>query len=70
MADLQSAGLGRVAGRAHRDYRPGGDAWPVARLGIPRLREQIQHEGVSQPDLDDALAALTWVSAAADRAAS
>jgi hypothetical protein len=47
-----------VAGRAHRDYQPGGGAWLVARLGIERLRGQIQHEGASQADLDDALAAL------------
>lgn len=58
VADLQRAGLGRVAGRAHRSYQPGGDAWLVARLGIERMRDQIQHEGASQDDLDAALAAL------------
>lgn len=56
--DLQRAGLGRVAGRGHRDYQPGGRAWVVARLGIERMRGHIQREGASQADLDDALAAL------------
>jgi len=55
---LQQAGLGRVAGRAHRTYQPGGDAWLAARLGIERLHDRIQHEGASQADLDDAVAAL------------
>src|SRR5712691_411168 len=55
---LQRAGLGRVAGRAHRSYQPGGDAWLAARLGIERLHDRIQHEGASQADLDDAVAAL------------
>lgn len=58
VADLQRAGLGRVAGRAHRDYQPGGNAWLVARLGIQRLRDQIHREGASQADLDKALTAL------------
>jgi SAM-dependent methyltransferase len=58
VTDLRRAGLGRVAGRAHRDYQPGGGAWLVARLGIERLRDQIQREGASQADLDNALAAL------------
>jgi SAM-dependent methyltransferase len=58
VTDLQRAGLGRAAGRAHRDYRPGGGAWLVARLGIERLRGHIQREGASQADLDHALAAL------------
>src|SRR5207248_1594606 len=58
VTDLQRAGLGRVAGRAHRDYQPGGGAWVVARLGIERMREHMHGEGASQADLDDALAAL------------
>jgi SAM-dependent methyltransferase len=58
VADLRRAGLGQVAGRAHRDCQPGGGAWLVARLGIERLRSQLQHEGASPADLDDALAAL------------
>jgi SAM-dependent methyltransferase len=58
VTDLQRAGLGRVAGRAHRSYRPGGGAWLVARLGIERMRDQIRHEGASQGDLDAALAAM------------
>jgi SAM-dependent methyltransferase len=58
VADLQRAGLGRVAGRAHRDYQPGGGAWLVARLGMERMRGQVQREGASHADLDDALAAL------------
>ena len=58
VADLRRAGLGRVAGRAHRDYQPGGGAWLVARLGIERMRGQVQRAGASQADLDDALAAL------------
>lgn len=56
--DLQRAGLGQVAGRAHRSYQPGGEAWLVARLGVERMRARIQHQGASQADLDDALAAL------------
>ncbi len=59
VTDLQSAGLDRAAGRAHRDYRPeGGGAWLVARLGIERMRGQLQGEGASHADLDDALAAM------------
>lgn len=58
VTDLRRAGLGRVAGRAHRSYQSGGDAWLAARLGIERMRDQIQHEGASQGDLDTALAAL------------
>ena len=58
VTDLQRAGLGRVAGRAHRSYQPGGGAWLVARLGIERMRDQIRHEGASQGDLNAALAAL------------
>jgi SAM-dependent methyltransferase len=58
VTDLQRAGLGQVAGRAHRDYQPGGPAWLVARLGIERMRDHIQHEGASPADLGDALAAL------------
>jgi SAM-dependent methyltransferase len=55
---LQHAGLSQVAGRAHRSYQPGGQAWLVARLGIERLRGQIRQQGASQADLDEALAAL------------
>ena len=58
VADLQRAGLCQVAGRAHRDYRPGGGAWLVARLGIERMRDHIQREGARPADLDDALATL------------
>jgi SAM-dependent methyltransferase len=58
VADLRRAGLGRVAGRAHRDYGPGGSAWLVARLGLERLRGQVEQQGASRADLDDALAAL------------
>jgi len=58
VADLRRAGLGRVAGRAHRDYRPGGNDWLVARLGIERMRGQVEREGASPADLDDAVAAL------------
>ena len=58
VTDLRRAGLGRVAGRAHRSYQPGGEGWLAARLGIERMRDQIQHEGASQGDLDAALAAL------------
>jgi hypothetical protein len=58
VADLRRAGLGRVAGRVHRDYQPGRGAWLVARLGIERMRGQVHREGASQADLDDALAAL------------
>jgi hypothetical protein len=57
VADLRRAGLGGVAGRAHRDYRPGGGAWLIARLGIERMRGQVEHDGASQADLDDAVAA-------------
>ena len=58
LTDLQRAGLDQVAGRAHRSYEPGGGAWIGARLGMQRMRDQIQHAGASQADLDDALAAL------------
>jgi SAM-dependent methyltransferase len=58
VADLQRAGLGRVGGRAHRHYQPGGGAWLVARLGIERMRDHIRRAGASPADLDDALAAL------------
>jgi Methyltransferase domain len=58
VTSLQQAGLERVAGRAHRTCQPGGGAWQAARLGIERLRDQIQHEGASPADLDAALAAL------------
>ena len=58
VTDLQRAALGRVAGRAHRSYQPGGQAWLVARLGIERMRNQIHRQGASQADLNDALAAL------------
>jgi hypothetical protein len=58
VADLQRAGLDRVAGRAHRTYQPGGPAWLAARLGIERMRDHIQREGASPADLDHALAAL------------
>ncbi len=55
---LRRAGLGQVGGRAHRSYRPGGQAWLVARLGMERMREQIHQQGASRADLDHALAAL------------
>ena len=58
VADLQRAGLDRVAGRAHRSYLPGGQAWLAARLGLERMRDHIQREGASPADLDGALAAL------------
>jgi SAM-dependent methyltransferase len=58
VTDLRRAGLDRVAGRAHRSYEPGGEAWIVARLGLERLRDQIRHAGASQDDLNDALTAL------------
>jgi SAM-dependent methyltransferase len=58
VAGLQRAGLDQVAGRAHRSYQPGGPAWLTARLGLERMREQIQHQGASHADLDDAQAAL------------
>ena len=58
VTDLRRPGLGRVAGRANRSYQPGGEGWLAARLGIERMRDQIQHEGASQGDLDAALAAL------------
>jgi SAM-dependent methyltransferase len=58
VTDLQRAGLDQVAGRAHRSYQPGGDAWAGARLGVERMRDQIRHAGASRADLDDALAAL------------
>ena len=58
VTDLRRAGLGQVAGRAHRSYQPGGEAWQAARLGMERMREHIYQEGASQADLDDALAAL------------
>jgi SAM-dependent methyltransferase len=58
VTDLQRAGLGQVAGRAHQAYQPGGHAWLAARLGLERLRAQIRHEGAGQADLNDALAAL------------
>jgi SAM-dependent methyltransferase len=57
-ASLQRAGLGRVAGWAHRSYQPGGRAWAGARLGLERMQEQIRQAGASRGDLDDALAAL------------
>ena len=47
-----------MAGRAHRSYQRGGDAWAGARLGVQRMRDQIRCAGASQADLDDALAAL------------
>ena len=50
--------LAQVAGRAHRSYQPGGDAWAGVRLGIERMRDHIQYSGASPADLDDALAAL------------
>jgi SAM-dependent methyltransferase len=58
VADLRRAGLDQEAGRAHRNYQPGGGAWLAARLGIERMRSQIQQEGASSADLDHALAAL------------
>jgi SAM-dependent methyltransferase len=58
LTDMHRVGLGRVAGRAHRSYQSGGEAWLAARLGLERMRDQIQHEGASQGDLDAALAAL------------
>jgi hypothetical protein len=54
---LQRAGLDQVAGRAHRSYQPGGDAWAGTRLGVERMRDQIRHAGASCADLDEALAA-------------
>jgi hypothetical protein len=38
--------------------RSGTVSWLVARLGIERMRGQVEREGASQADLDDALAAL------------
>jgi SAM-dependent methyltransferase len=58
VTDLLRAGLDQVAGRAHRSYQPGGDAWAGARLGMQRMRDQLQDVGASCADLDDALAAL------------
>jgi SAM-dependent methyltransferase len=58
VTDLQHAGLLHVAGRAHRSYELGGEAWTVARMGLDRLRDQIHQAGASQDDLNDALAAL------------
>lgn len=58
LADLQHAGLDHVAGRAHRSYQPGGEAWASARLGIERMRDQICRAGASPADLDNALTAL------------
>jgi SAM-dependent methyltransferase len=58
LTDLQRAGLAQVAGRAHRSYQPGGDAWAGARLGVQRMRDQIRCAGASPADLDDTLAAL------------
>ena len=58
VADLRRAGLGGVAGRIASRLPPGGSAWLVARLGIERMRGQVEHEGASQADLDDAVAAL------------
>lgn len=58
VSDMQRARLGRVGGRAHRSYQPGGPAWLGARLGIERMRDQIQQQGASQHDVDDALVAL------------
>ena len=58
LADLRRAGLDQVAGRAHRTYQPGGDAWAGARLGLQRMRDQIRDAGASCADLDNALVAL------------
>ena len=58
VADLQRAGLDRVAGRAHRSYEPGGTAWAVAQMGLDRMRDQIHRAGASQDDVDSALGAL------------
>lgn len=58
VADLRRCGLRQVAGRAHRSYEPGGEAWAGAQLGIERLRDQIHAAGASQADIDGALAAL------------
>ena len=58
VTDLQKAGLDQVAGRAHRSYQPGGDAWAGTRLGVERMRDQIRRAGASCADVDDALAAL------------
>jgi SAM-dependent methyltransferase len=58
VADLRHAGLTQASGRAHRNYLPGGGAWTGARLGIERMRDQIQDAGASPADIDDALAAL------------
>jgi SAM-dependent methyltransferase len=58
VTDLQHAGLLHVAGRAHRSYELGGEAWTVARMGLDRLRDQIHQAGASQDDLNDALATL------------
>jgi SAM-dependent methyltransferase len=58
LTDLQRAGLDQVAGRACRSYDRGGEAWIGVRLGIERMRDQIQRAGASQASVDDALAAL------------
>jgi len=50
VTDLQRARLGRVAGRAHRSYEPGGGAWAGVRLGIERMRDKIQHAGAGQAE--------------------
>jgi hypothetical protein len=52
VADLQRAGLDRVAGRAHRSYEPGGTAWAVAQMGLDRMRDQIHRAGASQDDVE------------------
>jgi hypothetical protein len=58
VAGLQQAGLDQMAGRTHRSYQPGGDAWLAARLGLERMREQLQRQGASRADLDEVQAAL------------
>jgi len=58
VTDLHAAGLDQVAGRAHRSYQHGGDAWAGTRLGLQRMGDQIRHAGASCADLDEALAAL------------
>ena len=58
LTDMWRAGLGQVAGRAHRSYESGGAAWASAGLGIERMRDRICQAGASYADIDSALTAL------------